>query len=404
MKLLSELNILIVEDDDFQRKMILRMLRGIGVPSVQDVGDGRLALEMIRTEQGQDVDLVICDLNMPEMDGLEFLRHLSEDPRGIAIIIISALDSKLIASAGRMAKMYGVRLLGAIEKPVMPDRLEALLLRYDLNEIKWQRPANIRSFTVDEIMHGIRANQFVPYFQPQADFGTGQIEGAEALARWLHPEEGLVSPASFISVLEESGQIEELTFSMLEKAAEACYRCHEKGHRLTISVNLSLVSLNDTGLADQITKVVRNVGLDPKFLMLEVTESAAMTNEASALENLTRLCMNGFSLSIDDYGTGYSSLQQLTRIAFSELKIDQSFVKDFAENELSQIVVGSSIDMAHKLRVKSVAEGVESRLEWDALKNIGCDLAQGYYIAKPMDESELTEFVGRVNGGEKLFG
>lgn len=400
MTLISELKILIVEDDDFQRKMIMHMLRGIGASLVQGVGDGRQALDLIRAVSDEVVDLVICDLNMPEMDGLEFLRHLSEDARGIAIIIVSALDRKLIASAGRMARMYGVRLLGAIEKPVMPDRLEALLLRYDHNETKWQRPANIRDFTLDEIMHGIRANQFVPFFQPQVDFSTGRIVGAEALARWIHPEEGLVSPALFISLLEQSGQIDELTFCMLEKAAEACYRCHEKGHRLNISVNLSLVSLSDTGLADKIIQIVRRIGLDPEFLMLEVTESAAMTNEASAFENLTRLGMNGFSLSIDDYGTGYSSLQQLTRIAFSELKIDQSFVKDSAENELSRIVIESSIDMAHKLRVKSVAEGVETRLEWDAMKIIGCDLAQGYYIAKPLKESEFIEFVKSVNGND----
>lgn len=401
MKLLSDLNILIVEDDDFQRKMIVHMLRGIGASSMQDVGDGRKALEMIRVASARPVNLVICDLNMPEMDGLEFLRHLSADRDGIAIIIVSALDSKLIASAARMARMYGVRLLGALEKPVMPDQLESLLLRYDYSETKWQRPANIRNFTLREIMHGIRNNQFVPYFQPQADFSSGLIEGAEALARWIHPEEGVVSPVSFISTLEQSEQIDELTFFMLEKAAEACFRCHELGRKLTISVNLSLVSLSDTGLADRITQIVRNVGLDPRFLMLEVTESAAMTNEASALENLTRLGMNGFSLSIDDYGTGYSSLQQLTRIAFSEVKIDQSFVKDFAENELSRIVIESSIDMAHKLRVKSVAEGVESRMEWDALKQMGCDLAQGYFIAKPLPEDKLIEFIEQVNGGTK---
>ncbi|HQT25947.1 MAG TPA: EAL domain-containing protein, partial [Burkholderiales bacterium] len=140
-------------------------------------------------------------------------------------------------------------------------------------------------------------------------------------------------------------------------------------------------------------------GVDPRYLMLEITESAAMTNVAPALENLARLCMNGFSLSIDDYGTGSSNLQQLTRIAFSELKIDQSFVKDFADNKSLRIVVKSSIDMAHKLNVKSVAEGVETSQDWEALKAAGCDTAQGYFIAKPMDRNGFAEFIGRYRPG-----
>ena len=166
---------------------------------------------------------------------------------------------------------------------------------------------------------------------------------------------------------------------------------------LTVSVNLSLVSLGDTALADKITQVVQSTGLDSRYVILEITETAAMTDVAHALENLARLCMNGFGLSIDDYGTGYSSMQQLTRIPFSELKIDQSFVHDFADNEALRIVVESSINMAHKLKVKSVAEGVETQQEWDMLNCMGCDTAQGYFIAKPMDVKTLQEFMKSYN-------
>ncbi|WP_297463451.1 EAL domain-containing protein, partial [Ferrovum sp.] len=131
---------------------------------------------------------------------------------------------------------------------------------------------------------------------------------------------------------------------------------------------------------------------DTRYIVLEITESAAMTDAAHALENLARLCMKGFILSIDDYGTGYSSMQQLTRIPFGELKIDQSFVKDFSANQTLRIAVESSIDMAHKLKIKCVAEGVETQQDWDMLKNMGCDTAQGYFIAKPMDLAAFIEF------------
>lgn len=394
----NELKILVVEDDDFQRRMIIKLLDSSVVASISDACNGKQAIEMIRGESEKSVDLVICDLHMPEMDGLEFLRHLSEGKHNVAVIIVSALNSKILASAGRMAKMYGIKLLGVIEKPLMQQQLKTLLLTYEHSENKWQQPKNAAaaaSFTLEEIMHGIRAKQFEPFFQPKVDLKTGRITGAEALARWMHPEQGIVSPYAFIPLLEQSGNIDELTFLMLEKSAAACRSLHEEGHKITVSVNLSLTSLDDTALANKITRVVQDAGLEPRHVILEITETAAMTDVAHALENLARLCMKGFALSIDDYGTGYSSLQQLTRIAFSELKIDRSFVKDFADNESLRIVVESSIDMARRLQVKSVAEGVETKRDWDMLKSAGCDTAQGYFIAKPMNLASFIEFCAK---------
>lgn len=394
---INELNLLVVEDDDFQRQMVVNMLRSLGVASISDAGNGRQALEIIRGANSRPVDVVLCDLNMPEMDGMECLRHLGQERHNVAIIITSVLDSRLLASVGRMTKMYGIKLLGTIEKPIMLVHLKELLLKHGRSEHKWDQPVDEKSFTLEEILQGIRANQFEAFFQPKVDLKTGRVVGAEALARWIHPEHGVVSPYAFIPPLEQSGNIDALTFLMLEQSASACRLLLDRDYILTISVNLSLVSLGDPTLADRITQVVRNAGIDPQYIVLEITESAAMTNVAQALENLARLCMNGFALSIDDYGTGYSSLQQLTRIAFSELKIDQSFVKDFADNEALRIVVESSIDMAHKLRIKSIAEGVETQQDWDRLKGLGCDMGQGYFIAKPMDVTAFHDFMGNYS-------
>jgi EAL domain-containing protein (putative c-di-GMP-specific phosphodiesterase class I)/AmiR/NasT family two-component response regulator len=388
----DELSVLVIEDDDFQRGMMVKMLRSFGVASVSDADNGRKAIDMIRMETGQPVDIVFCDLNMPEMDGLEFLRHLGREQQNISIVIISSLGSKLLVSAGKMAQMYGIKLLGAVEKPILPDQLKAMLSRHDRSESGQQKMQPSAKFSLKEILQGINDKQFEPYFQPKVDFQTGSIVGAEALARWIHAEHGVITPYDFILPLEQSGQIDELTFTMLEMAATACRSFHDAGHMLTVSVNLSLVSLSDTSLADKITRMVRDIGLDPQYVILEITESAAMTDVGQALENLSRLCMNGFQLSIDDYGTGYSSMQQLTRIPFGELKIDKSFVKDFADNEALRIVVESSIDMAHKLNIKSIAEGVETQQEWDTLKAMGCDTAQGYFIAKPLNMASFIEF------------
>ncbi|MBI3903507.1 MAG: EAL domain-containing protein [Nitrosomonadales bacterium] len=390
---IAELNLLIVEDDGFQCKILTKMLRTLGATSIRDASNGKDALEIIRRTDYRPVDIAICDLNMPEMDGMEFLRHLSQENKNIAIIITSALDNKLLSSVGKMATMFGIDLLGTMEKPIMLKELQALLFKYDHAKHEKPQPDTKMVFTLDEVLHGIRADQIQPFFQPKVALRSGLLVGAEALARWLHPEHGVIGPYAFIPLLESSRNIDELTFLMLEKSAAACRSFHDRGHILTISVNLSLATLDDPALADKITQVVQKAGIEPQYIILEITESSAMTGIAHALENLARLCMNGFALSIDDYGTGYSSLQQLTRIAFSELKIDQSFVKDFADNKASRIVVESSIDMAHKLHVKSVAEGTETQQDWDALRDAGCDTAQGYFIARPMDMNAFHHFM-----------
>ena len=388
----NELSFLVVEDDDFQRGIIVFMLRSLGVVEIREASDGRQALDIIHT--GKPVDIAICDMNMPKMDGMEFLRHLGQENGATSIVILSTLDRALLSSIENMSKGYGIKLLGVIEKPLSLAQLELLISQYQRAEGRAKplvAPAQ-PEFTLANILQAVRDKQFEPFFQPKVDFKTGQITGAEALARWNHPQRGIVAPYAFIPLLEEAGELDELTFLMLEKSVDASRTLHERGYPVSISVNLSLTSLADSKLASRITALVRKGGVDPKHIVLEVTESAAMTDVAPALENLARLRMHGFGLSIDDYGTGYASMQQLTRIAFSELKIDQSFVKDFANNPALCIIVESSIEMAHKLKVKSVAEGVETQLDWDTLKRMGCNTAQGYFIAKPMPLAAFIEF------------
>lgn len=392
------LRILVIEDHNFQRKAVVHMLHSLSVDEVWQANNGKQALEMIRAEQNRPLDIVLCDLDMPEMDGMEFLRHLAQEQPGISTIILSGMDGALITSVEKMAHSYGLHLLGAVEKPLSLEQLETLLDRHQENRLAMAQPkphpiqpARDREFTLLEIEQAVEDMQIQPYLQPKIALSTGQIVGAEALARWIHPEYGLIAPDAFIPQLERNGRMEGLTFLMLESSAKAFLRLREAGCELDISVNISVSSLRDTSLAERITRVALNTGVEPKHLIFEVTESAAMTSVAEALENLARLRMRGFGLSIDDYGTGFSSMQQLTRVPFTELKIDKSFISDSAYNPSSRVVVESSVQMAHKLHVKSVAEGVETREECEMLREMGCDVLQGYFIAKPMD---VDTFIG----------
>ncbi len=382
---------LVVEDDDFQRRTVVRMLRSLGAREVLEAGDGKQALASIRG--AALVDLVVCDLDMPVMDGMEFMRHLGQANSAVSVIIASVQELPLLHSVKKMARAYGVRLLGVIEKPVTLKGLGTLIALHELPKPQSARvSADAPGFSLEQILHGVQEEQFEPFFQPKVALATGKVLGAEALARWRHPEHGLVGPDAFIAPLEHSGKIDELTLVMLQKAALACRAWRERGMELTVSVNLSLVSLTDTTLADRITEIVRSAGLDPRYMILEITETAAMTEVAPALENLARLRMRGFGLSVDDYGTGFSSLRQLTRAPFTELKIDQGFVTGCGANPSARAIVESSVEMARRLNLKSVAEGVETQSDWDVLLAVGCDLAQGYFIAKPMQESEFLTF------------
>jgi EAL domain-containing protein (putative c-di-GMP-specific phosphodiesterase class I) len=202
-----------------------------------------------------------------------------------------------------------------------------------------------------------------------------------------------VLPYAFIQLLEQHDQIGELTWSILAQAAAQCRRWREAGFNIDVSVNLSVAQLGDPAIAEAVTWQVVSQGLDPRHMVLEITESVAMSNVGAVLENLTRLRMKGFGLSIDDYGTGYSSMQQLTRVPFTELKIDQSFVAHATHQHASRLILESSLDMSRKLNITSVAEGAETQEDWNLLRDCGCDLAQGFFIARPMEAEAVPEWI-----------
>lgn len=390
MSLANGLTAMVVEDHDFQRQNLIRTLEKLCFDEIHQASHGVEGLSIL--EQRQNIDLIICDLDMPEMDGIEFMRHLSELGHQASVIISSAKEHSLINSVEKMARAYGVRLLGVIEKPVNKEEVIKLIIKHRSvkpNGIQ----ARYREFGLEDILEGLKQDQFQPYYQPKVDFKSGVICGAEALARWQHPDCGLIAPAAFISALEESGDIDTLTLIMLKKATVACKNWLDQGHTLTISINLSLAGLHDPSVVSTITSIVNKTGLDPKYVILEITESAAMTESATALEILARLRMRGFGLSIDDYGTGFSSLKQLTRVPFSELKIDQSFVTGSTTEPSLQTIIESSIGMAKGLELTSVAEGIEHQAEWDLLKALGCDVGQGYFISKPVSEADFMKLL-----------
>ncbi|MGI9277029.1 MAG: EAL domain-containing response regulator [Endozoicomonas sp.] len=389
---LAGLKVLIVEDHQFQRMVAEQTVTGLGVETLHTAGDGDEAMELLRNEQAMDV--VICDLDMPKMDGITFIRHLAEEKLASSVIVASALDPSLVRTVEDMAQEHGLLVLGTLPKPLSRDRLRQLLELYfgDDPELAPKNKVQEIQFNREDLKEGIENDQFILHYQPKVLLQSGRLIATEALCRWLHPEAGLISPAHFIPLMESSGLVTDLTYKLIDQALKHLIHWSDEGRAIGVSVNLSAVMLSDTSLPDRLYDRVRNMDIEPELLTLEITESSLIQNAAKALETLARLKMKGFSLSIDDFGTGYSSMQQLNRIPFSELKIDRSFVKGANLDETRRAIVQANIGLAHNLKMSTVAEGVENIDEWLLLSDLNCDMAQGFLIARPMPGEDLIEW------------
>jgi EAL domain-containing protein (putative c-di-GMP-specific phosphodiesterase class I) len=389
---ITGLRFLVVEDQGFQRWLVGNLLQELGAKAVFSAGNGVAALEILDSAD-PPIDVIVSDLDMPEMDGMELIRHLARLKHPAALILVSSLEGRLIAAVEAMTRAYGVSLLGAIQKPLNAKKLGGVIASRFPSPKPDRAPLSPEVFTAEEIAQGIRARQFEVFFQPKVEIRSQEIRGAEALVRWRHPQKGLVAPTAFIETVEASGLIDELTQGIVTNAAQNCREWRSAGIDMTVSVNLSVLSLADVTLADRMIALVKEAGLEARHLTFEITESVAARDLGTKLENLTRLRMKGFGLSLDDYGTGYSSMQRLARVPFTELKIDQSFVKNASRLAAGRALVESSLELARKLGIDAVAEGVDNHADWELLLALGCPLAQGFLIAKAMPAGEFETWV-----------
>lgn len=387
----ANLTFLVVEDHDFQRRALIRLLRDLGAEHVLEAANGREALDALAA-RGAPVDAVLCDLDMPEMDGIEFISHLAEQRLAQAIAVVSGMEPSILNTVETMARAYGLQVLGAIAKPLTREALLACLGRFEPRSLASHGIEDELDFTVEDLKAGLANREFLAFFQPKVSFRTGEVLSVEALVRWFRAGHGVVSPIRFIPRMELEGLVLALTESILEQTCAYLRAWEERGLRLDAAVNVSMLCFSDVGIADRFQRIVQEGGCEPQRITFEVTETAIMGEVAKVLNVLARLRMKGFGLSIDDFGTGYSSLQQLSNVPFTELKIDQSFTKDAPSLPRNRTIVETSLELARKLGLKTVAEGVETRAEWDLLRSLGCDLAQGYFVARPMPGHQILDW------------
>ena len=287
-----------------------------------------------------------------------------------------------------MAAAVGLTVHGSLAKPVNVSNMQSLLNQYRQAPVPAPRPRAI-SLTPADVARAFENHELVAFFQPKANMATGELAGVEALVRWIHPQHGILAPAMFLPRIESCGELSRLTEVVLTSAVKQAAAWQRMGRRIPVSVNLSLSALTNPKFCEEAQALVARHGVLAQDVTFEILETAALTDVGRTLETMSRLRLNGFGLAIDDFGTGFSSFEQLSSIPFTELKIDRSFVTGVAQSPRQAAMVRSCIELAQRLNLKVVAEGVETESDWDFLAAAGATEAQGFLIAKPVPGEKI---------------
>lgn len=385
---------LLVLDDDPDVGITIALLAEAAGHQAKSTTD---PAEFLRLHESWRPTHLVLDLVMPGMDGLDVLGALADQSSSAVVMLISGVDPRVLQSASRFAAERGLLLGGVLPKPVNLLALNAMIESSggdpDGKRLEVARLAEMAArLAPQDLATALETtNALHVVYQPKVRCGSGQLAGFEALARWDHPTLGPVPPVLFVSLAEAHGLIDLLTERVLEEALHWFAGARPAGG-IRLAVNLSALTLADPRFVARIVSMCQKYDVLPSSLILELTESSRAGAQVMSLRLLTRLRMQGFNLSLDDFGTGDSSLTRLARLPFSEIKIDRSFVSSAVGSEESRTLVRAVVDLGRNLGLTTVAEGVEDRETLALLDDFGADLAQGFYIARPMPPDEAMDW------------
>jgi len=387
------LKTLVLEDHLFQRSLAVSALQQCGVATVLEAADGEEALAVLRAAGG--VDVVICDLRIPGMEAMEFLREAHLSGLIHSVIISSEVDTSIRQGVISLIDCFGLNFLGDLGKPFKKNSLHKLLKRHEQSQhqrysmISWE----MTTPNVSELRAGLRAGEFKAYFQPKVDLWTGRMSGAEVLVRWLHPERGILAPSHFLPFMELHGLMDELLLSLFAQGCELQSDLRRCNNKIELAYNLSVEQLATTGLFERVNAIRIAYDIPPGNCMFEVTETDQLTAPATSLENMIRLRLLGYSISMDDYGVGYSSLSRICELPFNQIKLDKKILQDLHRKPMNESIIKSTINLATLLGFSLVIEGVETEEQAQAIRKLGCRFAQGFYFARPMTSGSMRRYI-----------
>ena len=395
------INIYIVDDEPEQVEMLIEMLRLSGF----NAQGFTLASSFIKQNITKN-DIVVLDLNMPMMDGIEVMRTLHDKLCKPDYLLMSGFDERVLHSAKQFAEAKQLSVKEVFTKPLDTMRFLKLIgelyqekksalqpLSPSFGESKKNVPKADTSLTLDELRQAIQQQQFVLFYQPKIDLTSGQLLGLEALIRLKHPEKGLITPNRFIPLAEQNILISQLTGEVINNLVNDYPEFVKAGITPQVSINISAQDLMDLTMPERFASLLNLAGISPELITIELTESAILSSVSDSLDILNRLRMKGFQLSIDDFGTGHSSLVQLYQAPFNELKIDQHFVVRMMKDDEAMSIVKICILLAKELRMNAVAEGIEDQVTLNKLRELGCNVGQGYLMSRPLPLEGICDWV-----------
>jgi EAL domain-containing protein (putative c-di-GMP-specific phosphodiesterase class I)/serine/threonine protein kinase len=388
---IADLNVLVVDDERHALTMTCRVVESLGVGGVSVACDGEEALEFIEHSPSA-AQVLVCDLDMPRMDGLELMRHLGSLDRPPSVILLGSGDERLLAAAQSLALSHDLSLLGSASKPVRPEFLLQMFSKFDSDKTA-QPERHAATLSVEELNDGLANDALNVVYQPKVSVVDRKVVGVEALARWNHPSRGLLGPNTFIPVALEAGRMDVVTDQVFRAAMAQAGTWGALGYDLGVAVNFAVDDLRRLDLPEYIVACANDEGVDPGKVTLEVTESRVMTDFRVPLEILARLRLRRVGLSIDDFGKAYSSVERIRHIPFTEMKVDREFVYGASADLAARTILESSIALGRSLGLALVAEGVETNEDWDLVQRLGCDFVQGYFVARPMTGDEIPDWV-----------
>ncbi|USD67134.1 EAL domain-containing response regulator [Vibrio sp. SCSIO 43136] len=382
--------ILIVEDDNFQRNVTQAMLNALTDAEILLASNGLEACQIVNESVP---DVIFCDLMMPEMDGVEFAKRLASLAPNCALVFISSAENDIQQAVVDMASRSGLTHVTNLAKPIHKEslcRVLAWATRAPKTEKKPQRQPEF-NLDFDDLHKAINQLQILPHFQPHYNAASQSLVGAEALMRWEHPEYGLLTPNHFLPQLLAGKYAYRTCIHILRQAIHQASRWHQMGWPLQIAVNVTPSDMAQPDFSDRVLEILDQARFPAAKLTLEVTEVELSPDVVKSLESSSRLRMHGVQVSIDDFGTGHSSLLQLISSPFTELKIDQMFVSQMLTSRKHLAAIRSVIDLGNNLGLNIVAEGVESQAQAECLARMGCDTLQGFALGYPMAAQDFEK-------------